>query len=64
MTEQECRALFFREMYVLASSEPDLYRGFKAGMMIEREACIEDARTVGGDAGAEVEKLIRARGQG
>ena len=30
----------------------------------EREACIEAARTVGGDAGAEVEKLIRARGQG
>lgn len=30
----------------------------------EREACIEDARTVGGDAGAEMEKLIRARGQG
>ena len=28
----------------------------------EREACIEDARTVGGDAGAEMEKLIRARG--
>jgi hypothetical protein len=29
----------------------------------EREACIENARTVGGDAGAEMEKLIRARGQ-
>lgn len=29
---------------------------------IEREACIEDARTVGGDAGAEMEKLILARG--
>ena len=29
----------------------------------EREACIEAARTVGGNAGAEVEKLIRARGQ-
>ena len=28
----------------------------------EREACIEAARTVGGNAGAEVEKLIRARG--
>lgn len=30
----------------------------------EREAAIEDARTVGGEAGAEIEKLIRARGQG
>ena len=29
----------------------------------EREAAIEDARTVGGEAGAEIEKLIRARGQ-
>ena len=28
----------------------------------EREAAIEDARTVGGEAGAEIEKLIRARG--
>lgn len=27
----------------------------------EREAAIEDARTVGGEAGAEMEKLIRAR---
>lgn len=27
----------------------------------EREAAIEDARTVGGEAGAEIEKLIRAR---
>jgi hypothetical protein len=37
---------------------------YEAGAAVEREACIEAARTVGGDAGAEVEKLIRARGQG
>lgn len=34
MTEQECRALFFREAYVLASSEPEMYRGFKLGLKI------------------------------
>lgn len=65
MTEQECRALFCREAYVLASSEPEMYRGFKLGLKIgaatENEAAIEDARTVGGEAGAEMEKLIRAR---
>lgn len=37
---------------------------YAIGAAAEREACIEAARTVGGDAGAEVEKLIRARGQG
>jgi hypothetical protein len=36
----------------------------RKAVLEEREACIEAARTVGGDAGAEVEKLIRARGQG
>ena len=39
-------------------------RALIKGVEGEREACIEAARTVGGDAGAEVEKLIRARGQG
>jgi hypothetical protein len=30
----------------------------------EREACLEDVRTVGGAFAVECEKLIRARGQG
>ena len=38
--------------------------GYEAGRKDENEAAIEDARTVGGEAGAEMEKLIRARGQG
>ena len=37
---------------------------YEAGRKDENEAAIEDARTVGGEAGAEMEKLIRARGQG
>jgi hypothetical protein len=35
--------------------------GYEAGRKDENEAAIEDARTVGGEAGAEMEKLIRAR---
>ena len=35
--------------------------GYEAGRKDENEAVIEDARTVGGEAGAEMEKLIRAR---
>jgi|LauGreDrversion4_2_1035121.scaffolds.fasta_scaffold606059_3 hypothetical protein len=38
-------------------------QGWEAGATAEREAAIEDARTVGGEAGAEIEKLIRARGE-
>lgn len=34
---------------------------YEAGRKDENEAAIEDARTVGGEAGAEMEKLIRAR---
>jgi hypothetical protein len=35
--------------------------GVEAGRKDENEAAIEDARTVGGEAGAEMETLIRAR---
>lgn len=34
---------------------------YEAGRKDENEAAIEDARTVGGEAGAEMETLIRAR---
>ena len=34
---------------------------YSTGRKDENEAAIEDARTVGGEAGAEMEKLIRAR---
>lgn len=34
---------------------------YEAGRKDENEAAIEDARTVGGEAGAEMEKLTRAR---
>jgi len=34
---------------------------YEAGRKDENEAAIEDARTVGGEAGAEMEKLIHAR---
>ena len=55
--------------YVLGKSYPEIVsiatkHAIETVAAAEREACIEDARTVGGDAGAEVEKLIRARGQG
>lgn len=74
MTEQECRALFFKEAYVLASSEPEMYRGFKIGLKVgaaaEREACAEIADgyadnigPVEYDCGASVAAAIRARGQ-
>ena len=63
MTEQECRALFFRESYTLASVEHEAYRGFKLGMKIQREMCIEDVRTIGGEFAIECEKLIRARSE-
>ena len=49
MTEQECKALFFKEAYVLASSEPEMYRGFKLGLKVgaaaEREACAKVAES-------------------
>ena len=41
---------------------PELERFANLVAAAEREAAIEDARTVGGEAGAEIEKLIRARG--
>ena len=37
-------------------------RAMIKGIETEREATIEDARTIGGEAGVEMEKLIRARG--
>ena len=41
---------------------PEIERFANLVAAAEREAAIEDARTVGGEAGAEIEKLIRARG--
>ena len=49
-----------------AYTQKELYlieMGWNYGAYAEREACIENARTVGGNAGAEMEKLIRAREQ-
>ena len=55
-------------LFVVDGKDSEYFRLFERFAALvsaaEREACIEDARTVGGDAGAEVEKLIRARGQG
>lgn len=36
---------------------------YRAGMVAEREACIEDVRTVGGEFAVECEALIMARGE-
>ncbi len=39
MTEQECRAFFFQQTDMIASQNPEVYRGFKLGMKAEREEC-------------------------
>ena len=46
----------------LNTSEGTYSQLYRNTVAAEREAAIEDARTVGGEAGAEIEKLIRARG--
>ena len=49
---------------VAAEGVAEYERGLKDGAALEREACIEDVRTIGGKFAAECESTIRARGEG
>ena len=69
MTWDEYNKLFHKLELNLVAFKPlmecdeEVLKLVNAAIAAEREAAIEDARTVGGEAGAEIEKLIRARGQ-
>jgi hypothetical protein len=59
MTDRELMQMA-REAGIVVTGEA-VWRLCELVAAAEREAAIEDARTVGGEAGAEMEKLIRAR---
>ena len=64
MTEQEMRSLFFAATNKLASTNHEVYRGFKIGMQLEREACASSIAAVCGYGDSEdFAEIIRARGQ-
>ena len=47
MTEQEMRDAFFGATRRIATSSPNTYRAFCAGVMLEREACAKACEAEG-----------------